>query len=310
MKHFSDFVIGLADMLFIYWGWDTALNLNEETADAETIPGKAGVYLDILAARDLRARHSRDAILRRHWLDRHRPWQPEPHERRALNPRTRDLRPLHLRIDPRPLAAADGAVLGLRLDPDHDPADGPHRALDVGAQGASRRLCEGSPAFSSHPPSRPSLGVVSAGLYVVMNFISAGHVIADSVDALGVMIAFYYGLTGFSCAWYYHKQSLKNVHNFFVQLRRSPHRRCHLVADPRLVLLVLLEPRQQLHALGRVQPRDRWHLHPRRGDAAIGVILMFTMNAFRPAFFRGETLRRDSPTLVTESFLAGTEHAQ
>ena len=31
-------------MLFIYWGWDTALNLNEESKDAETIPGKAGVY--------------------------------------------------------------------------------------------------------------------------------------------------------------------------------------------------------------------------------------------------------------------------
>ena len=29
--------------------------------------------------------------------------------------------------------------------------------------------------------------------------------IADSVSALGVMIAFYYGLTGFSCAWYYRK---------------------------------------------------------------------------------------------------------
>ena len=30
---------------------------------------------------------------------------------------------------------------------------------------------------------------------------------------------------------------------------------------------------------------------------------MFTMNALRPAFFRGETLTRDSPTLVTEEFV-------
>ena len=43
VTHFSDFVVGLADMLFIYWGWDTALNLNEETADADITPGKAGV---------------------------------------------------------------------------------------------------------------------------------------------------------------------------------------------------------------------------------------------------------------------------
>jgi len=50
-----------------------------------------------------------------------------------------------------------------------------------------------------------------------MNSISAGHVIADSVDSLGTMIAFYYGLTGFSCFWYYRKQLTKSVHNFFIQ---------------------------------------------------------------------------------------------
>ena len=38
VKHFSNFVVGLADMLFIYWGWDTAVACNEETADAETVP--------------------------------------------------------------------------------------------------------------------------------------------------------------------------------------------------------------------------------------------------------------------------------
>jgi hypothetical protein len=42
---------------------------------------------------------------------------------------------------------------------------------------------------------------------------------------------------------------------------------------------------------------------------AIGLILMFTMNAFRPAFFRGQTLSRNSPTLVTESFGAAASEA-
>jgi hypothetical protein len=36
---------------------------------------------------------------------------------------------------------------------------------------------------------------------------------------------------------------------------------------------------------------------------------MFTMNALRPAFFRGETLTRNSPTLVTEEFVAPTDQA-
>ena len=40
------------------------------------------------------------------------------------------------------------------------------------------------------------------------------------------------------------------------------------------------------------------------GMLVLGIILMFLMQAFRPAFFRGETLNRDSATLVTEDFLA------
>jgi len=36
----------------------------------------------------------------------------------------------------------------------------------------------------------------------------------------------------------------------------------------------------------------------------VGIILMFVYKAIAPAFFRGETLNRDSATLVTEDFLA------
>ena len=38
----SAFVSGIILMLFIYWGWDTALSVNEETADKSRTPGGAG----------------------------------------------------------------------------------------------------------------------------------------------------------------------------------------------------------------------------------------------------------------------------
>jgi hypothetical protein len=39
-----------------------------------------------------------------------------------------------------------------------------------------------------------------------MNYLgTSGSIIADAVTALGMLIAFYYGLTGFACAWYYRK---------------------------------------------------------------------------------------------------------
>src|SRR6516165_1046981 len=40
---FSAFVSGVILMVFIYWGWDTAVSVNEETRDRSRIPGRAAI---------------------------------------------------------------------------------------------------------------------------------------------------------------------------------------------------------------------------------------------------------------------------
>ena len=45
---FSSFVRGLILMLFIYWGWDSAVAVNEETADPTKTPGRAAVISTVL----------------------------------------------------------------------------------------------------------------------------------------------------------------------------------------------------------------------------------------------------------------------
>src|SRR5215471_3078182 len=44
----SAFVTGIILMLFIYWGWDTSLSVNEETADKSRTPGRAGMISTVL----------------------------------------------------------------------------------------------------------------------------------------------------------------------------------------------------------------------------------------------------------------------
>ncbi len=44
----SAFVSGIILMLFIYWGWDTALSVNEETADKSRTSGRAGIISTVL----------------------------------------------------------------------------------------------------------------------------------------------------------------------------------------------------------------------------------------------------------------------
>ena len=51
------------------------------------------------------------------------------------------------------------------------------------------------------------MGIVSIALYIAFNYIAGGNAIGDAVTAIGLYIAFYYGLTGFSCTWYYRKNA-------------------------------------------------------------------------------------------------------
>ena len=51
-----------------------------------------------------------------------------------------------------------------------------------------------------------------------MNYSSNGiGVIGDAVIAIGLYIAFYYGLTGFACAWYYRKNLTSSARNLWMQ---------------------------------------------------------------------------------------------
>ena len=65
------------------------------------------------------------------------------------------------------------------------------------------------PKYLTPTSSTIWMGIISAAFYVPCNYLFGGNLIYDAVVAIGVMIAFYYGLTGFECAWYY-RRSLRN----------------------------------------------------------------------------------------------------
>jgi len=45
---FSHFVDGLTLMLFIYWGWEHSVSVNEETANKHVFPGRAAVISTVV----------------------------------------------------------------------------------------------------------------------------------------------------------------------------------------------------------------------------------------------------------------------
>ena len=144
------------------------------------------------------------------------------------------------------------------------------------------------------------MGAISIILYIPMNYLSGGNPIADAVTAIGLYIAFYYGLTAFSCVWYYRatltSSSLESVDARIL---------------PGLGGLIM-------YAAGFYSLQSDWVawnsyttwtvpvLHWRIGGSFIiaalaalaGVIGFFVMRVTAPAFFRKETLTRSSPVLV------------
>ena len=58
------------------------------------------------------------------------------------------------------------------------------------------------------------MGGLSILWYVGLTLISE-DILFDSLAALGLMISFYIGITGFACAIYYRRELLRSVKNFF-----------------------------------------------------------------------------------------------
>jgi hypothetical protein len=54
------------------------------------------------------------------------------------------------------------------------------------------------------------MGLVSIAFYVLLTRIST-NVLTDSIASVGLGIAFYYGLTGFACVWYFRRVLRRSV---------------------------------------------------------------------------------------------------
>jgi amino acid transporter len=61
-----------------------------------------------------------------------------------------------------------------------------------------------------------AMGVVSAVFYLAFTFLGT-EMLSALIGSIGLMIAFYYGLTGFACVWFYRKNLFNSVRSFFMR---------------------------------------------------------------------------------------------
>ena len=208
---FQAFVSGLMLMLFIYWGWDTAVSVNEETKDKNKTPGQAAIISTVLLLVTY-------AIVIFSVMS----FAGIGTKGIGLNnpDNAGDV-----------LSVLGGAIFGgggfgtflarllILMVLSSAAASTQTTILPTARTTLSMAAYKALPkAFAKiHPKyltptvSTIVMGVVSIALYMPMNYISGGNVIADAVTAIGFYIAFYYGLTAFSCVWYYRKSLTNNA---------------------------------------------------------------------------------------------------
>jgi amino acid transporter len=193
---------GIILAVFIYWGWDSTVTVNEETEDSTQTPGKAALWatvilvllyvFDSIAAQAYHggtflANNSDDVFKALGSAVLGSPWD----------------KLLIIAVLTSASASTQTTILPTA-----------RTSLSMAAHGAiPRRFANIHPRYLTPSTSTIYMGVLSTIWYVGLTIISESILFA-SIAGLGLMIAFYYALTGYACPIYYRHHLTTSFKNF------------------------------------------------------------------------------------------------
>ncbi len=194
---------GLIVALFIYWGWDTTATVNEESANPTEQPGRATVVATII----LVGTYMLVTIAAQAWAGAQRLADAGESDIFAIMANEVLGSPLDKLLIIAVLTSAAASTQTTILPT-------ARTALSMGARGALPKMWANvHPRFQTPTNATIWMGILSVVFYVGLKCVSE-NVYYDAIAALGLMIAFYYGLTGYACTIYYRHALLRSVKNF------------------------------------------------------------------------------------------------
>jgi amino acid transporter len=302
---FTTFSQGIVLMLFIYWGWDSAVSVNEETKERDKTPGRAAVISTVLllityvivtlAAQSFAGVGTTGIGL----------GNPD---------NSGDI-----------LSVVGGAVFGssgfgsvmaklliilvltsAAASTQTTILPTARTTLSMAAYKAiPRRFAAIHRKYLTPTQSTIWMGIISALIYLAMNYrtdaSAGGGLVQDAVTGIGMIIAFYYGLTGFACAWYYRRELTGSVKDFFLK---------GLIPFLGGVMLfgglIITAKEDWKPDSSYIVWTTPWHwtigwaFLLGIGSVVVGYVLMLLSVRFYRPFFSGQTLNRDTPIFLAE----------
>lgn len=195
---------GLLLGVFIYWGWESAVNLTEEVEDSATAPGKAGLWSTvILLVTYLSVAFAVVAFAGTSFLADNADEEEFVFALLATKVLGGWDWIVLLAVSTSALASTQTTII---------PAS--RTALSMARRHAlPARFAHIAPRFRTPDVSTWWVAAIAIAWYLVVNQIST-NALFDSLTALSLLIAFYYALTGVACAVYYRRHLTESVRNF------------------------------------------------------------------------------------------------
>ena len=194
----------LLTAVFIYWGWDTAVATNEEADDPATTPGRAAVISTLL----LLATYAVVTVAAVAFAGVGTEGVGLGNEDNSAD--------VFAAIGPDLFGDSVLGKIGLLLlsasiltsasaSTQTTILPTARTALSMGAYKAlPASFTRIHPRFLTPTVATVVMGVVSTVFYVLFTLVSP-NLLGALIGSVGLMIAFYYGLTGFACVWFYRR---------------------------------------------------------------------------------------------------------
>jgi amino acid transporter len=290
----SDVVDALLIAVFLYWGWDTAVAVNEESDDPRRTPGRAAVLSTVLLLVTYALVSVATVAFAGTGTEGIGLGNPENADDvfAAIGPAVfgdSGLGHAFAILLIISVLTSSAASTQTTILPTARAAlsMGAYRALPARfASIHSRYLTPGYATWA--------MGIASIVFYVGLTLVSE-NVLADSISAVGLLIAFYYGLTGFACVWFYR-----------TQLRgRDLWMKGVLPGLGGLMLLAAFVLSSIDYAAADAGNTTLFSIGGvfiiGIGALLLGAVLMLIYSRVAPPFFRGETLRPGTADLLPDA---------
>ncbi len=288
----SGFVQAIILALFIYWGWDTCLALNEETKDPERTPGRAAVLSTVI----LMVTYVGVTVAAMAFAGLGSVGLGLGNETNANDVffALKDVLfgPFAWLLVIAVMVSAISSTQTTILPTARGTlAMATYRALP-------KRFGTVHPKFKTPAYSTIVMGIVASTFYVLMTIVSEDF-LSDTILSLGLAIAFYYSITGYACVWFFRRELFTSARNIVFKFLFPLLGALMLSAAFVFAAIDMINPEYGFTVLFGIGGVFVVGI----GSLLVGAVLMVVWSFFDRSkpFFRGETLNATSEVLVPEA---------